>query len=109
MTKQELITKLLALPAEITAAEDAVLGVHRQLTDVKDILQEKEDSLLLGNRLDGKNAEMRAAQARAFTGHERKLVTEYELRLKNAVSNLERLRVQMNAYRTVASLLQVNV
>lgn len=109
MTKQELIHRLLALPTEIAAAEDVVLGVHEQVTSLKDMLQEKEDSLLLGNMLDGKNAETRAAQARSFTQHERGLLSESELRLKNAVSRLERLRVQLNAYRTVAALLQVGV
>ncbi|WP_020621096.1 hypothetical protein [Paenibacillus daejeonensis] len=108
MTKKELVERLLLLPDEIATAQEAVLAAHEKLLEAKDLLQEKEDSLLLHNKLDGKNAETRAAQARQFTGHERELLSGCELQLKNAVSRLERLQIQFKAYRAVAGLIQVS-
>ncbi|WP_020621056.1 hypothetical protein [Paenibacillus daejeonensis] len=107
MTKNELVARLLSLPDEIETAQVDVLAMHQQVLEAKDLLQEKEDSLLLHNKLDGKNAETRAAQARQFTGHERELLSGCELQLKNTVSRLERLQIQFKAYRAVAGLIQV--
>ena len=107
MTKKVLVDRLLALPDEISAAENAVLAVHEKVTVAKGVLLQKEDDLLLNNKLDGKNAETRAAQARQFTGRERDYLAEHELQLKYAVSKLERLQVQLKAYRAVALLIQV--
>lgn len=107
MTKIELTQRLLALPAEIGAAEEAVLQAQARLIDAKDMLQQKEDDLLLGNLIDGKNAEIRAAQVRKFTVHERDTLADAEMSLKNAASRLDKLHVEFEALRAVADLLRV--
>ncbi|TNJ68197.1 hypothetical protein FE784_00590 [Paenibacillus hemerocallicola] len=107
MTKQELVQRLIALPNEIEKAEEAVLLAHARLITAKDVLQQKEDSLLLGNMLDGKNAETRAAQARQYTTNEREALTDAEINLKNVASRLERLHVQLKSFRAVADLIRV--
>lgn len=106
MKKQEIFERLLALPNEIAKAEDVVIESHRQVLLAKDILQQKEDDLLLGNMIDGKNAEIRAAQIRQHTEHERLNLSNAELRLKNDVARLGKLRDEFRALQAVANLLQ---
>ena len=106
MTKQEIVNRLLGLPGEIAAGEDALLEANRQVVLAKEVLQQKEDDLLLGNMIDGKNAEIRAAQMRQHTEHERLNLSNAELQLKNATTRLGRLRDEFRALQAVASLLQ---
>jgi hypothetical protein len=107
MTKQDLVKRLLELPAEIEKAEESVLQANSRLIDAKDMLQQKEDDLLLGNLIDGKNAEIRAAQVRKYTAHERETLAYAELTLKNAAKRLECYHVQFKAFRAVADLIRV--
>jgi hypothetical protein len=106
MDKQQIMDRLLALPAEIAAAEDKVLDSNLQVLGAKVALQDKEDTLLLGNSIDGKNAEIRAAQMRQQTDSERGLLEEAELVLKNNVARLGRLRDEFKALQAVAGLLK---
>ncbi len=106
MTKQEIFKRLLELPSEIAAAEDAVLEANGQLVQAKDALQRKEDDLLLGNEIDGKNAEIRAAQMRQRTELEREDLSEAELTLKNAAVRLGKLKDELRALQAAAGLLQ---
>ncbi|SFF22516.1 hypothetical protein SAMN04487969_11924 [Paenibacillus algorifonticola] len=106
MDKQALINRLLELPSEIAAAEDIVLQEHMLVVSAKESLQQKEDSLLLGNVIDGKNAEIRAAQVRQFTEHEREALADAEMRLKNAVARLGKGKDELRALRAVADLLK---
>jgi len=106
MDKQSIINRLLALPAEIADAEEAVLLANGRLVAVKESLQAKEDSLLLGNVIDGKNAETRAAQVRQYTQHERETMSDAELNLKNAAARLGKVRDEFRALRAVAELLK---
>lgn len=106
MDKQSIINRLLALPAEIAAAEEAVLQANGRLVTAKESLQAKEDSLLLGNVIDGKNAEIRAAQVRKYTEHEREALSDAELNLKNASARLNRFRDELRALQAVADLLK---
>ncbi|MGP0583666.1 hypothetical protein [Paenibacillus timonensis] len=106
MTKQEIANRLLELPKEIATVEDVVIEANRQVVLAKEILQQKEDDLLLGNVIDGKNAEIRAAQMRQHTEHERMNLSNAELHLKNNVTRLGRLRDEFKALQSVAGLLQ---
>lgn len=106
MTKQVIISRLLELPREIASAEDAVLSANNQLVQAKEILQQKEDDVLLGNLIDGKNAEIRAAQMRQHTELEREDLSESELKLKNAAVRLSKLKDELRALQAAASLLQ---
>jgi hypothetical protein len=109
LTKAQLIERLLALPAEIGAAEEVVLQAHARLVTAKELLQWREDTLLLTENgpINGKNAETRAAQVRSFTKNERDELADAEMNLKTAASRLERLHVEHKALRAVADLLQV--
>ncbi|QTH44923.1 hypothetical protein J4772_11280 [Cohnella sp. LGH] len=106
MDKQSIINRLLALPAEIAEAEEAVLQVNGRVVLAKESLQAKEDSLLLNNVIDGKNAETRAAQVRQYTQNEREALADAELNLKNAVARLGKVRDEFRALRAVAELLK---
>ncbi|GIO36246.1 hypothetical protein J41TS12_11070 [Paenibacillus antibioticophila] len=106
MKKQEIFERLLRLPAEIASAEDAVLEAHGQLVQAKEALQRKEDDVLLGNGIDGKNAEIRAAQMRQHTELEREDLSEAEMKLKNAAVRLGKLKDELRALQAAASLLQ---
>lgn len=106
MDKQSIINRLLALPAEIAAAEEATLQANMKLVTAKEMLQQKEDSLLLGNAIDGKNAEIRAAQLRQYTEHERESLADAELNLKNAVARLGRARDEFRALQAIVELIK---
>ncbi|MFC4305756.1 hypothetical protein [Cohnella boryungensis] len=106
MDKQSIINRLLTLPTEISEAEEVVLQANGRLVVAKESLQAKEDSLLLGNVIDGKNAEIRAAQIRQYTEHEREALSDAELNLKNAVARLGKVRDEFRALRAVAELMK---
>ena len=106
MDKQQIMARILALPAEIAAAEEVVLQANGAVILAKDMLQQKEDSLLLGNVIDGKNAEIRAAQLRQHTQNEREALADAELNLKNAVARLGKVRDEFRALRAVVDLLK---
>ncbi|WP_410771011.1 hypothetical protein [Fontibacillus sp. BL9] len=106
MTKIEIANRLLQLPGEISVAEDVVLEANNQLVKAKEVLQQKEDDVLLGNLIDGKNAEIRAAQMRQHTELEREDLSEAELKLKNAAVRLGKLKDELRALQAAASLLQ---
>ncbi|GBG09476.1 hypothetical protein PAT3040_04122 [Paenibacillus agaridevorans] len=106
MNKQQIVERLLALPAEIDVAEGSVLEANLQVLGAKGTLQAKEDMLLFGTAIDGKNAEIRAAQMRQHTQDERGDLEEAELHLKNAVTSLGRLRDEFKALMAVVDLLK---
>lgn len=106
MTKQEIFKRLLELPSEIAAAEDVVLEANQRVVTAKETLQQVEDGLLLNNVIDGKNAEIRAAQMRTHTVDERKYLSEAELNLKNAAVRLGKLKDELRALQAAAGLLQ---
>ncbi|AJS59236.1 hypothetical protein [Paenibacillus sp. IHBB 10380] len=106
MTKQEIVNRLLSLPKEIAVAEESLLQASMQLVSAKEVLQQKEDDLLLGNMIDGKNAEIRAAQMRQNTLNERENLSGAELNLKNSAARLGRLRDEFRALQAVADLLK---
>ncbi|OAB34156.1 hypothetical protein [Paenibacillus glacialis] len=109
MNKQEIVNRLLSLPAEIATAEEVVLQANATLVSAKELLQQKEDDLLLGNMIDGKNAEIRSAQMRLNTLNEREGLTDAEMELKNAVTRLGRSRDEFRALQAVTSLLKEDV
>ncbi len=106
MDKQQIMDRLLALPGEIATAEALVLEANLHVLGAKGTLQAKEDMLLLTNAIDGKNAEVRAAQMREKTFHERGDVEDAELNLKNATTRLGRLRDEFKALRAIVDLLK---
>ncbi|AJS59885.1 hypothetical protein [Paenibacillus sp. IHBB 10380] len=109
MTKQEIVNRLLSLPKEIAVAEESLLQASMQLVSAKEVLQQKEDDLLLGNKIDGKNAEIRAAQMRQNTVSEREILTDNELNLRNEAARLGKCRDELRALQAVSSLLKGDV
>jgi len=109
MNKQEIVNRLLSLPAEIATAEEVVLQANATLVSAKELLQQKEDDLLLGNMIDGKNAEIRSAQMRLNTLNERENLSGAELNLKNESTRLGKLRDEFRALQAVSSLLKGDV
>jgi hypothetical protein len=109
MTKLDIINRLLALPKEISTAENVLLLANNGLLSAKDVLQRKEDDLLFGNVIDGKNAEIRSAQMRQGTQTERENLSTAERDVKNAAVRLGALRDEFRALQSVAFLLKEDV
>lgn len=109
MKKQDIVIRLLALPTEIATAEEAVLQANESVVSAKELLQRKEDDLLLGNMIDGKNAEIRAAQMRQNTVYEREIFADAELNLRNEAVRLGKCRDELRALQAVTSLLKGDV
>lgn len=104
MNRTDLIARLIALPAEINTAEEALLLTEARRQAAADALQQVEDELLLTG-VEGKNAEQRAAAIRTETGgqRERLAACEYEVSLSKIV--LRRLTTELSAFKSVARLL----
>jgi hypothetical protein len=94
MTREELIERLLALPARLAEAEADALEEGRYLAQARRTLQVAEDRCLLARdesgapALNGRNAEERAAQLRLLTAPERGQVEYREERQARAASEL---------------------
>src|SRR5688500_15193427 len=67
MTREQIITRLLTLPAELAAAESTLFRAQQEATRAKDALQDAEDRLRLRGAIDGRNEAARAAQLRQST------------------------------------------
>jgi len=80
--RELLISDLTALKISIQVAESEVFTAFKDVQDVKQKLQIKEDAILMdkaeGIKIDGKNAEIRAAQVREATAYERLAVQDEE-------------------------------
>ncbi|MEF3309291.1 hypothetical protein PV433_10280 [Paenibacillus sp. GYB004] len=109
MLTKEQLERMLLLPKEIDAAQEAVIQAQARLTSAKEMLQQKEDDLLLGNRVDGKNAEIRAAHMRTFTTHEREALVDAEFNLKTAAARFDSKRNELISLTAVAYASRVAV
>ncbi len=114
MNRYELTGRLLAIPSEIHRAEANAIDANTSLVIAKDALADREAALLLevdadGNpRVNGKNAEQRAAQLRQATELERAAALQAEVDRAAANSALTRLRDEFRAYRACALLLSAD-
>ncbi|MFD2116381.1 hypothetical protein ACFSTH_08150 [Paenibacillus yanchengensis] len=106
MNKQSIIERLLALPKEIAAAEEAVISANKAVQDAKNALQGHEYVLLTSGAIDGKNAEIRSAQLRSFTSEQHEAVTQAEYNLVRIKNHLALLYNEFRALQTVADLLK---
>jgi len=97
--RSELIERLESLRSEVIDAEQAVFVAYNDVQDVKRDLQAREDDILLdraeGIKIDGKNAEIRAAQIRTATNYERTAVREEEYTLEAKKLALDGLRMEL--------------
>lgn len=110
MNKQTIIDRLFELPGEIAHAEETVIKAQMHLQDDKTNLQIAEDRLYMGEvegvAIDGKNAEIRSAQLRAYTAVERNAVAMSENALAKHRLRLTRLQTELRALQSIADLLK---
>lgn len=106
MDRQIIIEKLAFLPAEIAGVEAGVLTAQLAVAEAKDILANKEAQLYLDGTIDGKNAEIRAAQLKEYTFAERETIVTAETKMALARIELNRLLNQFKAYRTIAGMFE---
>ncbi|MBO9609194.1 MAG: hypothetical protein J7639_24785 [Paenibacillaceae bacterium] len=106
MNKQDIVDRLLDLPAEIGQAEDSVIWANQVVVSAKAALQEAEDRLLTSNVIDGKNEAIRSAQLRSFTGPERESLLQAENDSIKCRSALTQLQNEFRALQAVADLLK---
>lgn len=108
--REAVIELLIALPQEIRVAEEKVLVTQLRLADAKNELATKETELLLAvddqgkPLIDGKNAEVRAAQIRQLTRSERESIASLERELMCLRLELSHLQTEFSALREIARL-----
>jgi hypothetical protein len=78
LTKDDVIKRLLELPEVIAQDERCFLQTQQTLDSARRLLAGKEAELLSSGSIDGKNAEIRAAQLRQSTNEERDAITVIE-------------------------------
>lgn len=93
--REQLIADLMALKQSIVAANSEVYMAARELTSAKDELRIQENSLIRGGIIDGKNAEIRAAQMYEHTVIERQNVAEAEDYLEDQKVTLGNLQTEL--------------
>ncbi len=94
------------LPEAIEEAENELVEVNAELFSAKDLLADKEAELLVNGKIDGKNAEIRAAQMRGATKQEREAVTLFESDVARAKVKLNVVLNKFKAYLAIAGLLR---
>ena len=106
MTKMELIDKLASLPELIEAQEKTIIVIYGQVQECKRVLTEAEDDLLLSGAIDGKNAEIRAAQMRVKTPKEQESIRVSEKALSVERVKLNRLNNELAVCQAIAGMLK---
>lgn len=107
--KEALIRELLLLPDKIHAVERSLLTIQKEFTGAKDTLADKETELLLGDQINGKNAETRQAQLRQLTAEERKKAKELEEVIADKKIFVEKLQNEFKALRSIAQIIGAEV
>lgn len=102
--KEWLIEQLLALPEEISMAEESLIFSQVKLTEAKTKLADVEAKFLIEG-IEGKNAEQRAATLRQKTEKERMEVERMEEEVLCRKMNLNRKLNEFSALKAVARLL----
>jgi len=106
LTKLDIINKLASLPDLIEEQEKVVIAAYQQVQESKSILTEAEDVLFLSGQIDGKNAEIRAAQMRENTTSERETVQNAERVLTIEQVKINRLNNELAICRAIAWMLK---
>lgn len=106
MSKQEIANRLMALPEEIFTIESALIGVNETILNAKNTLAAMEAALLTSGKIDGKNAEQRAAQLKQLTEDERNAVIAAESELPKVRAALTKLQNEFAALKAVAGMMR---
>ncbi|AOQ24596.1 hypothetical protein MTAT_19390 [Moorella thermoacetica] len=111
ITKGDVVRRLVELPEAIFQAEQNVLNASLNLDQAKANLEARKTDLLLGKdeniKIDGKNAETRAAQLNEATKEEQAQVEKAEEELARLRLELNKLNNEFRALQAVAGLLGV--
>ena len=106
MNRDELVRRLLELPAVIGREEVEYISAQQDLRWAREHLANAEAALLLKpEEIDGKNAEQRTAQLRVRTMAERKRLLDAELEEDRYARRLHELQNELASLRAVARLL----
>jgi len=93
--RENLIADLKDLKISIPTANEQVYMAARELLTAKDELKIEENKLIAGGVIDGKNAEIRAAQMHGCTVVERQNVAEAEDFLESMKMTLANLQTEL--------------
>ncbi len=105
----DVVKRLKELPSFIQAGEKALLDAFQSQQNAEGLLKEKEASLTLDGTIDGKNAEIRAAQMAGHTAVERAAVKQAEKKVAEERVWLNSLLNEFRALRAIAQLLSREV
>jgi len=106
MNRDEIIKRLETLPADIFSAEKSVINAVNEIQEAKEELTNEQGRLLVNGTIDGKNAEIRAAQLRERTEEETKGVQRAENKASVAKANLNFLLNVQSNFRAIAGILK---
>src|SRR5262249_31394149 len=95
---------LKVLPGALAVAERELIEAEGARRHAAGCLQARQDTLLL-TEIDGKNAEIRAAQLRIATVTEQLLFDQAERRLAEARVSLHHLQAEHSSLRAIARLM----
>lgn len=104
--REQLISDLTTLKLAISTANRDVYLAARELVTVKDDLRLRENELISTGYIDGKNAEIRAAQMYQQTVIERQNVAEAEDYLESAKVTLSSLNTELRINLALVELIK---
>lgn len=105
MDRKTMIVDLKAAASLLQDKEHALMVAALELQVAKDGLQAAEDRMILGGEIDGKNAEIRAAQLREKTANERLRLQEAERAYEVAKLDAMEARNRLGVLKVIAGLL----
>ncbi len=109
VTRDELIERLLVLPADIETAEKQVFAASQTVDAAREQVAQIEADAILTGKITGKNETERKAQMAAITAEARQAVAEAEVKLSAARVAYNRLLNEFKALQAVAQLLSKEV
>lgn len=95
MMRNKIIDSLETLRSAVIDANAIAYVASTNLLVAKKLLQDQEDSLLMANLIDGKNAEIRAAQMRDLSANERETVLLAEREFEGAKVTLANRQTEL--------------
>jgi hypothetical protein len=105
LSRDELAVRLSALPAAIHRDEEHLLLLEGGLLAARENLTAAEDALLLSGAIEGKNAEVRAAELRQATTSLRSQVGELEASVSRARAAVRLRQNEFSGLKSLARLL----
>lgn len=97
-------TRLLHLPDQIAAAEQAEWRLAMDVKTAEELLKSREADLLTGNELSGKNAETRKAELHLQTSRERRALVEAEAKLDWQRISTRATQAEFKAYQSLCRI-----